>query len=500
MPEIDPIEPLLPGQPGYREQRNKWGGILLVAINVVVDAVNDLIGRTGNLETTTATHTEEIEQLQEGVSPVTDAGIAGFLDEDDSESSVATLARVKTDLEKTSGSVLAPVVTAQELAGLTEPGARRDAVDARAAAIVPQAAVEAAQDELNPFGAFLSNRLRGAAPRSLSMSGPKRFGRAPGVEISPVPLFTTAQTVLANLYWPQIIDLRGMYRANGTTPIPYDWAMVYSTDHQGTARCAIAFKGNGDGTSDPRDPAGWAEARVVIDSSNGGSNTETPRLMFSEQLNKWLFYFSTSAAYGGSVQHTRIFQANEIDAVKADWSDTGVHVALTVAEAARLPGDGHTGYKNPFRIGSAWYAYSLLGGQDAGMNALWRSRDGLNWVRDPVPLLWDQHLADPSWSSTSRLSIGVGPLFQYEGTTYALAGSGTPASGAVQTTSKRFLGRVTDNLRALVDQPSELKYTTQTWMGTGSFTPLSTFEYAGDIYCPFTSGDSTKIGLGRLVF
>ena len=379
-------------------------------------------------------------------------------------------------------------------------------------------ASEAASDETTTLGRVITDRTLGAAPRSLSMSGPRRLGRAPGVEIADTPLLTAAQSPnLSNLYWPQIIDLRGIRRSHGDA-LPYDWAMVYSTDHVGTAKIAIRLLPT---DADPRDPAAWLAAteRVLIDSSNGGGNTETPRLMFSENMAQldgsgnpilsggqsvrgvWLLYFSTSDTYGGSVQHTRIFRANEVDAVKANWYDTGVHVAVTVEEGKRLPGDGHTGYFNPFRIGAGWYGYSVLGGQDAGMYALWRSSDGLNWFRDPVPLLWDSHLAGVAGlPTTSRLSIGIGPLYQKDGMVYAIAGSGTPASGAVQTASRRFVGRVTNDFRALVEQPSELVYTTKSWMGSSSFTPLSIFEYGGDLYCPFTGNNSSAIGLGKLVF
>lgn len=383
-------------------------------------------------------------------------------------------------------------------------------------AMIDTVASAAADDESTSFGQVITARTLGAAPRSLSMSGPRRLGRAPGVEIADAPLFTASHSTLANLYWPHIVDLRGIPRSNGNA-LPYDWAMVYSTDHQGTARVAIRLLPTG---ADPRNPSAWQAATetVLVDSSNGGSNTETPRLMFSESLAQldasgnpiladgkpvrgvWLLYFSTSATSGGSVQHTRIFRANEVDAAKGNWHDTGVHVALSTAEAARVPGDGHTGYFNPFRIGAGWYAYSLLGGQDAGMYALWRSRDGLTWFRDPIPLLWDAHLVDPAMSTTARLSIGIGPLYQKDGMVYAIGGSGTPASGAVQVATRRYVGRVTDNFRAFVEQPSELVYETKAWMGSTTFGPLSIFEYGGDLYCPFSANNSSAIGLGRLVF
>lgn len=359
---------------------------------------------------------------------------------------------------------------------------------------IDETVTAAAQDENTGLGFFLSGRLAPAAPRSLAMSGPKRLGRAPSAIISPTALFVKSQTALNNLYWPQIIDLRGMGITVGGQP--KDWAMVYSSDHQGGsgAGCAIAFAPEG---ADPRVAASWTEYAVLINTTTGGSNPETPRLFYDDKTAKWLLFYSTSAAYTTG-QHTRIFSSSTIE---GPYTDTGKHIALAANDVGRYPADGDTTYLNPQRLGDIWVGNSISGGTDYGFNMQWRSNNGLDWFPDPRPLAWESHLAPDSEATLQGIGVGAGMvMIQFGGVIYGICSSSTPASGSTQSPSRRWLGRLTDNLRSWDGPPSEITYTAQSWMNGGSFTPLSAFEYGGELYCPFTALGSMSIGLGRLVF
>lgn len=375
--------------------------------------------------------------------------------------------------------------------GISDP---ESAIGASLSATIDTVATESASDENTGFGQFLSSRLAPAAPRSLAMSGPKRLGRAPAAEIATTPLFLKSQSALNNLYWPQIIDLRGMGISVAGTP--RDWAMVYSSDHQGGAGagCAIAFAPEG---ADPRVAASWTEHAVLINTTNGGSNPETPRLFFDEKASKWLLFYSTSAPYTTG-QHTRIFSS---DVVQGPYTDTGKHIALAANDVGRFPADGDTTYLNPQRLGDIWVGNSIVGGTDYGFNGQWRSNNGLDWFLDPRILAWESHLFPDSATTLGGIGVTAGTvLVQFGGVIYGICASSTPASGATQSVSRRWLGRLTNDLRAWDGPPSEITYTVQSWMNGGSFTPLSVFEYGGELYAPFTSLGSMSIGLGRLEF
>lgn len=349
-------------------------------------------------------------------------------------------------------------------------------------------------DENTEIGEKLAARLLPTAPRALAMSGPKRLGLAPSANIEPTALFTKAQSALNNLYWPQIIDLRGMnISVSGAAK---DWAMVYSSDHQGGAGagCAIAFAPAG---ADPRVAASWTEYAVIVDVTSGGSNPETPRLLYNEDTSEWYLYYSTSSAYTTG-QHTRIFKSSTI---QGPYADTGKHIALSAGDVGRYPADGDTTYFNPYRLGDIWVAYSILGGTDYGFNAMWRSNNGLDWYIDPRPLAWESHLFPTAATTLGGIGVTAGTVvIQYNGVLYGICASSTPASGASQSASRRWIGRLRPNLRGWEGPPSEITYTPQAWMNGGSYTPLSGFEYAGTLWTPFTALGSMAFGLAELEF
>lgn len=340
----------------------------------------------------------------------------------------------------------------------------------------------------------LTSQLAPALPRSLAMSGPKRVGRAPVAVIEPTPLFMKSQSALNNLYWPQIIDLRSMGVTVDGDPV--DWAMVYSSDHQGGAGagCAIAFAPAG---ASPLLASSWTEHSVIVNVASGGSNPETPRLFYDDNTDQWLLFFSTSAAYTTG-QHTRIFSASNIE---GPYTDTGKHIALAANDVGRYPADGDTTYFNPFRLGDIWVAYSILGGTDYGFNAIWHSNNGLDWFMDPRPLAWESHLFPDAATTLGSIGVGANTVaISYGGVLYGITASSTPASGATQSPSRRWLGRLRPDLRGWDGSPSEITYSAQPWMNGGSYTPLSSFEYNGELWTPFTALGSMAFGLARLVF
>lgn len=312
--------------------------------------------------------------------------------------------------------------------------------------------------------------------------------------------------MLPNTSWPQIVDLRDAYRANGATPIPHDFALITGSDHRGgtEAGITIRFIGNGDGRADPRNPATWQASTEtkIIDLTNGGSSCETPRLMFSEALNKWLLYFQTSDSYGISTQHTRIFQATEIDTDKAGWTDTGVHIALTATDAGRYPSDGHTGYFHPFRPdANRWMATSLLGGTDYSTSGMWYSDDGLNWSLDPRPLYHEAHLNPVPANTLSSLGISHRTCyFKHQGTWKALVKEATISSGASTADETYYVAEVTDDFRCLVGNPSKATFDSPAWLAGETGRIFNFFEYAGDLYGVLVAANSRRIGLARMVF
>jgi hypothetical protein len=192
------------------------------------------------------------------------------------------------------------------------------------------------------------------------------------------PMFTAADTELASIYWPWLIDMLTVDPA-WTGP---RWRLYYSTDHdQGAGGIAYSTAGALVGP--------WTHHPVIYTDTALGFSTETPSVVFVPETGLWhLYYQQAGTAEGGQ----RTMLAVSPDGLTA-WTRVGIAISVP-AGSLDWPGwEIHTGYMVPHRLpGGRWLAYHLLGGGNWPEFAQSWSDDGRTWMTDARPLGYGSHL------------------------------------------------------------------------------------------------------------
>jgi len=100
-------------------------------------------------------------------------------------------------------------------------------------------------------------------------------------------LFTAADTALATVYWPWLVDT-----ATVAGSFPRRWRVYYSTDHdEGTGGIAYA---------EADQPAGpWTHHPVVYVDTAAGTQTETPSVVWVPETALWHLYYQQAGIEGG---------------------------------------------------------------------------------------------------------------------------------------------------------------------------------------------------------
>lgn len=137
-----------------------------------------------------------------------------------------------------------------------------------------------------------------------------------------------------------------------------------------------------------------------------------------------------------------------------DWTRIGVVLdtmwGVGVADSIN-PGDKHTGYFKPFRVGDSWAGYSLYGGGDRPNFGLWRSQDGRSWVLDTQ--LMTAGGTDFTGDPNRRISWS-GNVFHFRGRRLILMSTKDYVSGSSPGVVQSYIAEVDATLRGFTGSPT----------------------------------------------
>ncbi len=133
------------------------------------------------------------------------------------------------------------------------------------------------------------------------------------------------------------------------------------------------------------------------------------------------------------------------------WTYGGIAVDTPLRNT--YPGDGHTGYFRPFKIGGRWFAYHLMGGQNFSRTASASPRR-THWLKDPRPLLQavDQLPTDLRWGWNGTNVV------QWRGEWWGIGTIANLGSGGGSRIMRIVAARLTSDMRHFTGAPKVLLY------------------------------------------
>lgn len=166
------------------------------------------------------------------------------------------------------------------------------------------------------------------------------------------------------LYYPFIITTEKIQNPKGK------YYMYFSTDHDTDANGKIGMFYS-DNLVD------WTfHGNIITSSSFGGlKQPETPCVVWSDDLKKYLMYFHVSSDYNGSGYAQTTLIAESADGLSFSYVKPAFNIPMN-----RMKGDGHNGYFSCQKINGIYKGVSLFGGTDIDFRAIHFSKDGLNWI------------------------------------------------------------------------------------------------------------------------
>lgn len=283
-----------------------------------------------------------------------------------------------------------------------------------------------------------------AAGTSVTLSrgepGDDTYSRA--VRLSDTPIFSAAQGSFASIYYPFVLrvdDLLG-------SPLGA-YYMWYSSDHDTGGPGGIGL------ATAPTRLGPWTNRGVVYVDTVVGNQTETPSVIYNPDdptTPFWMYYQQNGLDYN---QSTAL--AKSADGVT--WTRHGKvldYPHYTALPYTEMPGQGHTGYFKPFRIGSLWVGYHLFGGSLSHF-AVSYSLDGLVWQTDPRLLYLNSDLTgDPAAQFTLLDAV------RSRGQVWGFGVQGVAGDYGVS------VAPVSANLRSYLGKPRSLIRSTLPWEGT----------------------------------
>jgi hypothetical protein len=332
--------------------------------------------------------------------------------------------------------------------------------------------------------------LAAKAPNALSLSKAQGGGREYPLVTkyagNPVATKATAAS-LGSIYWPWAINL-GQY---GLDVSGDEWAIYYSTDHSAGA----GDPGIGLLTADnPYGP--YTDRGVVWRDLSGGTQTETPSVIFNEVTGLLQMYYQQAGALGAvGLQSTCM--ATSPDGLT--WTRVAITHDIVLG---KYPGSGHTGYFRPFRFNNTLFGYGLLGsGAFNGFGLSFSTDNGITWSFDPRRLaIGADWLADGGVANKIKWSRLV--AFEWRGTLWAIFAVGPNAAGGVDTVHTWWAAPLRGDLRGFSARPVEITPDAQAWESSPdvSLDDLnSVVEYGGKLLFFYRAGgDSGGFGIAEL--
>lgn len=309
-------------------------------------------------------------------------------------------------------------------------------------------------------------------------STPSRNARVPVFTKPAGPLITGVPigTAGAGALWPWLLK-------TDVLTVPLDKYYLYtSTDHDtGTGGIAL--------WTAPTPLGPFTGQGIIYTDTTTGSQTETPSVLWDEVNQRVNLYYQQNAAGGNGTQSTLLAtSANG----RTGWTRQGI--VLDVPNTTDTPGNGHTGYLHPFRMGRLWVGYHLRGGGDWAYWGLSFSDDGVTWRADPRPL---SGMPDMAGANDQRIDRSGCSPFMWGGQLWLAAYTSGSTSGATSKVGKIVGAPLSPDGRRLLAKPVVLIDDTLAWE-TGDFRALSMYAEDSTLYCYYTNQNFVGVAYARM--
>lgn len=292
------------------------------------------------------------------------------------------------------------------------------------------------------------------------------------------PIMEVAATPYPTLCWVSVIKAAGAL----TSPLG-DYYMWYSTDHdEGAGGVALAHG--------PSPVGPWTHHGQVFVDTVQGFQTETPSVIWNEQTGLLHLYYQQLGP--GSIATQATLLATSPDGVA--WTRVGI--VLDHPAAGSFAGSGHTGYFQPFRIGTLWAGYHLLTSGNLPTFALSWSRDGITWTIDPRPLHNAAELFPApasGYGPARRIEWNSSNVVQVAGRLWWIGMSSDFVSGTTPKDARLGIAPLAPDLRSLLHPPISI-FTP----GTGEnydFRSINSYVEDGVIYVYYGMNTTTVSAL-----
>lgn len=270
-------------------------------------------------------------------------------------------------------------------------------------------------------------------------------------------------TTAASAYWPWLVNVTGLI------PSPLDTFYRYrSTDHGG----------GGIWLDTGPTPAGpWVgRGQVYIDTSSG-TQTETPSVIWNSDEALFFMYYQQATVAGAAGQQSTCL-ATSPDGIT--WTRVGI--AIDVYTANAFPGDGHTGYFRPFKIGGQWFGYHLMGGGNWPHFGISTSHDGRTWFTDNRPLGY----GSDQIPGGRRIEWNSGDVVMWNGRPWWIGLLSNFTSGSTPKDARIASAPLTGDLRHLMGTPKIQLYPTVGANESGNYRALQCYvDSAGVLWVTY---------------
>lgn len=247
-------------------------------------------------------------------------------------------------------------------------------------------------------------------------------------------------TTSTTIYWLWLVNARKYLGASAKD----EYYLYWSTDHDDTANAGIYM------ATGPTPAGPWSNyGRVWNDTRSGVSSTETMSVVWDDDTGVFLGYYQVKGAPGSVGTQTTCYATSPNG---INWTYGGI--AVDIPSGNTYPGDGHTGYFRPFKIGGRWFAYHLMGGQNFSRTGISQSHDGRTWLKDPRPLLQavDQLPTDLRWGWNGTNVV------QWRGEYWGIGTIANLGSGGGSRIMRIVAARLTSDMRHFTGAPKVLLY------------------------------------------
>lgn len=307
---------------------------------------------------------------------------------------------------------------------------------------------------------------------------PRRYPEPwhPVVEkVAPTPILTQAAAGSPSIYWPCVVDLSV---AGGT-----GYAVLWSTDHAAIHANSGIWLAFADDLASLLAGDLDYRGRVYRDDA-GGTQTETPSVMWSEKRGQWVMWYQMENAPGAISTQTTMY-ATSPDLIT--WTRGGIAADWPSLDVGN---DGHAGYLlTPFQVGGRYYSYALYGGYGVGGYALRTlNDDGVTWDYDRRTIARQANLSaavldEPpaiigtpqttaggqpaAWTPDTQVKMISGRPLMWHGRLWWIGLIGPSSAGGSIVSNEIVTAPLRDDLLGIADVPAKITPPVLAWEGDG---------------------------------